>query len=93
MEKDFILLNLDVSLDLRVDEVIAVLRDVELELPSIAIFEADQRVVTYGEALDFATEPVRTRETLQRVLEQGCQKIKGDEIKRIVSQSAALGGG
>ena len=93
LEKDFVLLNLDTSLDLRVDEALAVLRDVELELPSIAIFEADQRVVTYGEALDFATEPVRTRETLQRVLEQGCQKIKGDEIKRIVSQSAALGGG
>ena len=93
LEKDFILLNLDTSLDLRVDEVIAVLRDVELELPSIAIFDTDQRVVTYGEALDFATERVRTRETLQRVLEQGCQKIKGDEIKRIVSQSAALGGG
>ena len=86
LEKDFVLLSIDSSFDLRVDEALAAVRDLELVSPAIAILDADQRVVTHRSKF-----PAR-QAAIQQVLELGCQNIKGDEIKRIFSQSAATGG-
>jgi len=91
LQKDFVLLNIDTSFDSRLDEALVTVEDFQLESPSIAILDADQRVVSHiGK---FPARRARRQVALQQVLEQGCQKIKRDEIKRIVSQSAALGGG
>jgi len=87
LEKDFVLLNIDTRFDLRVDETLAALQDLEYESPSMVILDADQNVVTHGGALSFPTND-NLEKTLQQVLEQGCQKINGDEIKRIVSKAA-----
>ena len=79
LEKDFVLLSIDSSFDLRVDQAVAALRDLGLVSPAIAILDADQRVVTHRSKFPYR------QEALKQVLEQGCQNIKGDEIKRIFS--------
>jgi ribosomal protein S21 len=88
LERDFVLLNLNPGFDARLDEA---LKDFKLESPCVAILDADQRVVTFSGKLSARRE--RKQEALQKVLEKGCQRLNGDEIKQIVSQSAALGGG
>ena len=92
LEKDFVLLTIDNSFDLRVDEATVALEDLNVTLPAVVVLDVDQQVVAHCGKLD-PTQFGRVQMGLQQVLEKGCQKIEDDEIKRIVSQPAALGGG
>ena len=92
LEKDFVLLTIDNSFDLRVDEATVALEDLNVTLPAVVVLDVDQQVVAHCGKLD-PTQFGRVQMGLQQVLEQSCQKIEDDEIKRIVSQPAALGGG
>ena len=91
LEKDFVLLTIDNSFDLRVDEATVALEDLNLTLPAVVVLDVDQQVVAHCGELDF-TQFGRVQMGLQQVLQEGCQTIKDDEIKRIVFQSAAIGG-
>ena len=90
LEKDFVLLTIDNSFDLRVDEATVALEDLNVTLPAVVVLDVDQQVVAHCGKLD-PTQFGRVQMGLQQVLLEGCQTIKDDEIKRIVFQTVAIG--